>query len=146
MKQYINKLQDFLDLYFGKKAPQLPENIKEALVKYSPYLVIVAIVLAVPGLLIALGISTLAVPFAAMGAFRYGPSFTLAGLVLLISLVLEAVALPGLFKRAKSAWNLMFYSSLINAVYQLVTFNLGGLIIGTLISFYILFQIRSYYR
>ena len=146
MKDYITKLQDFLDLYFGKKAPQLPANIKELIVKYSPYLAIISIVIAVPGLLLALGISAFATPFFAMGAFHYGPSFTLVGLVLLLSLGLEAVAIPGLFKRAKSAWDLMFYASLINSFYQLVTFNLAGLIIGALISFYFLFQIRSYYH
>jgi hypothetical protein len=146
MKQYITKVQDFLDLYFGKKAPQLPDNIKEAIVKYSPYLAIILIVIAVPGLLIALGISAFASPFVYMGGFHYGPTFTLAGLVLLVSLGLEAAAIPGLFKRTKMAWDLMFYSTLINAVYQLVTLNLVGMIISAAISFYFLFQIRSYYK
>lgn len=146
MKQYITKLQDFLDLYFGKKAPQLPVNVKEAIVKYSPYLALILVVIAVPGLLLALGLTALATPFAAMGGFSYGTAFTLSALVLLVSLGLEVAAIPGLFKRSQSAWSLMFYSSLINAVYQLVTLNLVGLVIGSAISFYFLFQIRSYYK
>lgn len=40
----------------------------------------------------------------------------------------------------------MFYAVLVTAVYDLVTFSLGGLIIGTGISLYILYQIKSFYK
>jgi len=40
----------------------------------------------------------------------------------------------------------MFYASLLGAVQNAVSFNLGGLVVGTLLSLYILFQIKSYYK
>jgi len=65
---------------------------------------------------------------------------------LAISVVLEFLAVPGLFKKTRQGWNFVYYSALVSVLYSLVSFNLGGLIIGALISFYILFQVRTYYK
>ena len=59
---------------------------------------------------------------------------------------LQVMAIPGLFKRKIKSWRLLFYISLISALLSLVKFDLGGLIVGTGISWYILFQIKSYYK
>lgn len=146
LKGLMAKVDAFLTEYLTKKAPSLPENAKEAIVKYSPYIALVFLVLALPALLAILGISAFLSPMAYLGGVGNGLSFSIAGLVLLASLVVEAIAIPGLFSRKKSAWNLMYYSTLVNAVYQLLQFNLGSLIIGTGISLYILFQVRSFYK
>jgi len=143
--EYITKLETFLDLYFSKKAPSLPANIKENIVKFAPYLIIVITIFSIPSLLIALGINTLSYPFAVAGRYAYN-SFAITGLIFLLSIVLQVMAIPGLFKRSLSAWRLMFYSSLVSLVYQLFLFNLGGFIVSGIISFYCLFQIKSYYR
>jgi len=60
-------------------------------------------------------------------------------------IVLELIALPGLFKRKESAWRLMFYSTLLSLVQQLFRFDIVGLAIGGAIGFYILFQVKSKY-
>lgn len=143
-KSSMNKLDETLNLYLVKKAPSIPENSKEIIVKYSPYIAIVVLALSLPMLLGILGLTAFLSPFAFLGGVHYGFSF--AGIFLLASLVLEVMALPGLFTRKASAWKLMYYASLVNAVYALVRFDLGGLIIGTGISLYLLFQIRSYYK
>jgi predicted membrane protein len=60
-------------------------------------------------------------------------------------IVLQLMAIPGLFKRQEKAWRLMFYSSVLSLVQQLFSFNLGGMVIGAIISFYFLFQVKSKY-
>jgi len=139
-------LTDKLDFYFGQKAPAMPENIKEFIVKYSPYLIIVALVFALPALLLAFGLTTVAMPFAYVNGFHSGFTFSITALISLIALVLEVMALPGLFKRTKKSWTFLYYSSLVTILGYLLSFNLGSLIIGGAICLYILFQIRSYYK
>ncbi len=140
----LKKLEDILDLYLVKKAPGIPENIKEIIVKFSPYIIIVALLFSLPALFASLGLATLFSPMVFMSAVRYGFSFS--GIFLIASLVLEIIALPGLFNRKQNGWKYLYYASLINAVYALLRFDLGSLIIGTAISLYILFQVKSYYK
>ncbi len=68
-----------------------------------------------------------------------------AWVFLAVSLGLEAAALPGLFKRQRQGWMLLFYGVLVHGAYNLFSLNVGGLIIGTAISLYILMQVRSKY-
>ena len=74
-----------------------------------------------------------------------GFSYTLGLVFSLGQIILELFAIPGLFKRQAKAWRLMFYSSLIYLVGQLISFNLGSVILGGAISFYFLFQVKSKY-
>ena len=145
-KSYCVKLEDFLNLYFGQKAPALPDNIKEFIVKYGPYISLVLIVLSLPAILLAFGLTGITAPFSYLGGIRYGLTFSLSALLSLGVIVLEVMALPGLFKRRLSAWRLMYYSSLVSALQALLAVNLGGLIIGAALSFYFLFQIKSLYK
>lgn len=142
----LGQLENTLDLYFGKKAPALPKDIKEIIVKLSPYLVALMLILSLPAILAVLGISAFFMPVSYGFGLHYGFNYTLGIIFLVISVVISALALPGLFKRAQSAWRLMFYSSLVSLVQNLVSFNWGALIIGGLVSFYILFQVREYYK
>ncbi|MFZ3068857.1 MAG: hypothetical protein WA052_00890 [Microgenomates group bacterium] len=139
IKQIEVKLEDI----FVKKLPALPTSIKEIIVRFSPWIALVALVFSLPTLLGALGLSALMMPGWGY-SYRFG--YNIAWWISVASMVLLAVALPGLFKRKISAWRLMFYSGLIMAIYNLVTVNLGGLIIGTGISMYILFQIKGHYK
>lgn len=140
-KTYLTKAEDFLADIFEKKAPALPDSAKEAIVKYGPYVMIVLLVLAVPALLGLLGLA--GALSAATGV--NGLSVLLSAVFLIVNLVLEGLSIPLLLKRKMGGWKLSFYSSLASAVYSLVSGNLVGLVLGTLISFYILFQIRSKY-
>ena len=133
----------------SKTLPQLPDSVGEFLVKYGPYLMIVALVMGAIGLLTTFGIVASINPLIRAGygyGYRYGSHFSVYGAVQLISMVLMAMAVPGLLKRTKSAWNLMFYASLVMAISYLVTMNLGGLVIGMAINWYFLFQIRKFYK
>lgn len=143
---YIKQLNDLLELYLVKKAPALPKNIKEAIVKFGPWITLILIVLALPLLLAVFGLGTILLPFSFLGGVSAGYKATLGLLFSGITVLLEIVALPGLFKRAKAGWNLVYYAALIGAIEHVLTFNIGGLIIGTLLSLYILFQVKEYYK
>jgi hypothetical protein len=142
----LSKLENELQKRFSnKQIPKLPENIKELIVKVSPWFALVGIIMLAPLLLAALGISAVAYPVAYVAGTRLGFSYTL-GLILSVGmLVLEVMAVPGLFKRAQSAWRLMFYATLLSLVQSLLNMNLGSLLIGGAISLYFLFQVKSKY-
>jgi Na+/melibiose symporter-like transporter len=146
MNKYLTQIEAKLDLYFGKKAPAMPENIKEFIVKYSPYLYLVLLVITLPLILTAFGLTTIAMPFAYVSGLHSGFSFSFTALISLAALILGVMAVPGLFKRTKKSWQYMFYASLLSILSYLLNLRLGDLIINGIISFYILFQIKSYYK
>lgn len=140
------KLEAQLEPFFTKQLPSLPSNVKEVLVKIAPYLAILGVVFAIPAVFALLGLGALASPFVMMQGMHAYTGFTISIIFVLIEVVLEIMAIPGLFARSKKAWKLMFYVSLVSIVSNLLSFNLGSLIIGTLISFYILFQVKPLYK
>lgn len=139
-------LEDKLDELLVDKAPSLPTYWKETIVRYSPWLTLIAMILLLPLVLPLLGIGALLTPFSYMGGVGTGMNYTFSLLVSVVTLVLEAMAIPGLFKRSRKAWYLLYYATLLGALSSLIDFNIGGLIIGTLLSLYILFQVKSYYK
>ncbi len=142
----LSQLEKTLDVYFGQKAPALPKNIREILVKIAPYLVLIGVIFSIPAVLALLGLGAIFTPLSLGLGVRYGYGYILGIVFLIVSLVLSVMALPGLFKRQRRAWQLMFYSSLLSAVHSLLILSLGSLIIGTLLSWYILFQVKSLYK
>lgn len=147
-KQSVKQLEDVLDLYLVKKAPALPANIKQVIVNFAPWLIIIGIIFSIPAVFALFGLGSMmsALPYGyAMGA-RFGLPYFLSIAFLVVIVVLEIMALPGLFSRSAKGWRFIFYSVLVSAVSSLVSFNLFGLVIGTLISLYLLFQVKEYYK
>ena len=130
----------------SKSIPGLPDNVKEIIVKLSPWFVVVSMLLLLPVILAALGLSAMVLPFSYLGGARMGFSYTL-GLVFSFGMIaLEIMAIPGLFKRQLKAWRLIFYSVLLSLLQQLFSLDIVGLVIGGAISFYFLFQVKSKYK
>ena len=70
LKGILSQLEALLDEYMVQKAPfALPQEVKEFLVKVSPYLVIVFAVMALPLIFAALGLTAILSPFAMMGGY-----------------------------------------------------------------------------
>lgn len=141
-------LVGYLDHYLVKEAPfQIPEGAKEWIVKYGPWINLVLIVLFLPSILAVIGLSSLFGSYAMMGGFgySYGMLYWVGIVVLVAQLVLQGMALPGLFARKMSGWTLIFYSEIVSVVYGVVTGNFVGAIVGALVGFYVLFQIREKY-
>lgn len=147
-EQLLNQLTNILREYFGEKAPLMPENIQDFLVKVTPWLIIIGLFFGLPALLAALGINFLLLPVRFLGRYHsygYGmPSLSI--LVAFVSLTIEAFALPGLFKKTHKAWNLIYWAALVNLIGNLLTGSMISFIISGLISFYLLFQIENKYK
>ncbi|MFA6016957.1 MAG: hypothetical protein WC744_02630 [Patescibacteria group bacterium] len=147
----FNKLEGILEEYLVKKAPSLPKEWKEIIVKFSPYLAIIGVLMGIPGVLALLGAGAILAPLGFVGGMMSGRPFLGVGFIvnvvfLGLMVVLEALAIPGLFSRSKKAWTLLYWSALVGVVQNIVSFNVGGLIIGGLISMYFLFQVKEYYK
>lgn len=148
-KNSLSQLEGTFEEYFGKKAPALPQNIKEVIVKISPYLSILSVIIIVPSLLLLLGLGSLATVLAPVGgAYSVGqlPNMWIGILILVPVVILQVMAVPGLFARKAIAWKYLYWSQLINAVASIVQFNIIGAIISLAIGLYLLFQVKSFYK
>ncbi|MDB5170653.1 MAG: hypothetical protein JWO35_347 [Candidatus Saccharibacteria bacterium] len=162
LKSLETKLEDL----FVKQAPPLPPNGKKAIVQYLPWINLVVGVLtlfAAYGLWHAAHyVNRLADYANSLSAAYGGDTVSTSGLtitvwlgvaVLLAEAAIFIAAFPATRDRKKSGWDLMFYGVLINVVYGVVSLftnyggigNLVGAIIGSVIGFYFLFQIRASY-
>ncbi|MFZ2200065.1 MAG: chromate transporter [Microgenomates group bacterium] len=143
---YLKTLETEIEkVVLSKSIPALPDNVKELIVKISPWFAAISMIMLLPLILAAFGISAVALPFSYLGGLHMGFGYTISLVFTFGMIVLELMALPGLFKRKESAWRLMFYSTLLSLVQQLFRFDVVGLLIGGVIGFYILFQVKSKY-
>lgn len=162
----LRRLEDKLTPVLTKNAPyQIPENAKKWIVKYLP---IINLIIGVLGLFSALALWSAAhasnnlVDYANELSKVYGTgetvknvgvSFYLAFVMLLITSIIPIVAYSGLKAHSKTkGWDLLFLSALLSLVYGVFNafyygspLNLISTFIGSAISLYILFQIRSYF-
>ena len=133
----------FLDFYFVKKAPfQIPEEAREIIVKWGPWVTVILLALMLPLALAVLGIGTIFMPF---GGYAYATSFGLGAAFLILHFVLMIMSLPGLFARKMSGWRLMFYAQVASLIESIFYYAFLTGILTALIAFYILFQVRRKY-
>ncbi|MCL5113572.1 MAG: hypothetical protein M1372_00180 [Patescibacteria group bacterium] len=145
----LSQLEGTLDEYFGKKAPALPQNIKEIIVKIAPYLVIISLIFTIPAILVLFGLGSLATMLAPLGGARSvaGVPTMWIGIILLIpAVLLEIMAVPGLFSKKIAAWRYMYWAQLISIISSLVQLYIVGAILSAVIGFYILFQVKNLYK
>lgn len=148
-----NQLETILDEYMVKKAPfALPTEVKEFIVKVAPYLIILFAIMSLPLILGAIGLTAVLSPFAMMGGYGYGYggwgfSMIVSLATAAISLIMEVMAVPGLFKQTKASWKLVFYASIVSLIGGILTVHgIFGAIIGAIIGWYILFQVKDMYK
>jgi hypothetical protein len=142
-------LEETLNLYFGQKAPAMPANVKELLVRFAPWVTLVLLLITLPAVLIALGLGALAAPLAFLigpgYGVSYGITYTVGMVILGVSVLLEALSIPGLFKRTRQGWRFAYYATIVSVVGSLIGFNFLSALVSAVVGFYVLFQIRSYY-
>lgn len=132
--------------YFTSKAPfQFPINFREGFVKYWPIITLVILVLALPGILVFMGLGVAFMPASYMGGVSVGFAYTLTMIFALINLVLGVLALPGLFNRKRAGWVFSYYAQLVSIVGSLIGFHIIGVLFG-LLFLMLLFQVREYYN
>ena len=145
------KLEVTLEEYLGKKAPQLPKEWKEVIVKFAPYLAILGVIFGAFSFLALLGLGAFLAPLGFVGGMMTGRPFLGIGYIVNVlffgvMILLDGLAISGLFSRSKKAWTYLYWSALVGVVQNIVSFNVGGLIIGGLLSLYFLFQVKEYYK
>ena len=144
MKQYTDALDKMLSLYLVKQAPVLPKNIKDILVKLAPYFAILAVIFGLPAILAVLGLGAVLTPMAWVTGTRTG-FYWLFWAVGLVQIVIAGMSIKPLFARAGHGWRLMYYSQLLSIVTSLGSYNLGNLVF-TVLSLYLLYQVKSSYK
>ena len=131
-------LEKELEPIFTKQLPAFPDNIKDLFVKIAPFLAIIGVVFGIS----FVGIGALLSPFAWFaGSFTYG----IAMIFLIITIVLEGLAIPGLFAQKMAGWRYSYYAQFVNAVFGLLMGNWISAILSAFIGFWILFQIKEKY-
>lgn len=148
----LTGLEGFFDTYLHVKAPfQLPTGAKEFIVKYGPWITLIILIIAaiviIPLTLLTLGLMTAATPVMVAGGYASNSVMGYIQIAIgLITLVMEAIAIPKLLKRQLSGWKLVYWAALLSALGSLLSLQIVSLVLGLLISMYILFQIREYYK
>ena len=139
----------FLNYYLVEKAPvQLPKGLKDFLVKYAPIASIILGVFCAMGALAIFGVSAVLSPFVLLGnggANALGGAF-LGSIILAIIAVMYFMAYPGLKARKLAGWTFLFYIETLNILNSLLDVRILNALVGGLIGYYFLFQIRSYYK
>ncbi|TLV01103.1 hypothetical protein [Dyadobacter luticola] len=137
-------LEKELEPIFLQKFPPFPEKLKEFLVQYGPYFILILSVIIIFGLLLALGISGAALGLGAV-APGIGFNFYISIVLGIITLIMYLMAFPRLRARKRSGWNLLYYALLIGLFSNLVQLMLFTAIFAGIVGFWILFQIREKY-
>lgn len=139
----LKTLETTLEKYFGKQAPQLPKGIKKIIVDFGPWLLILGLLLSLPNLITYFGFSSV---YPRYYMWRRSTLGMVSVVISLVTYGFSIAALPGLLKKSIKGWRLMFYSSLISLLNPLITLNLISLAVSAVISWYVLFQIKSSYK
>jgi hypothetical protein len=146
LQSSLTRLEETLNLYLVQKAPAIPKDIKELIVSFLPWLTVIGLLLMIPGILAIIGLSTISLPVSYMVGARYGIMYFVSIIFMVITAILLLMAAPGLFKRQKKSWYFLYYVSIITAISDIVSLNIFGFILTILLGFYILFQIKEYYK
>lgn len=161
--ELVHSLEKTLSEWYAK-APHLPVGARTWLAGNVWWLAIVGVVLSIFAALSIIGIVFAAFGLSAMVATSvYSPyvatafgAVWLAALVglaaLAITTVLLVMAINPLKSKTKKGWTLLFIIALVSLALQvvgdLVSFNLGGIIVSVLwaaVGAYFLFEIRGYF-
>jgi hypothetical protein len=149
----IKQADDFLvtleDTF--KSLPKLPKGFTDFIVAITPWVSLIGGIL----LLVVIGILGLIGLLASFVAAAVGvaPQYVVMMIVHLAIAILQGLIMLMAFKptqdRKMAGWRLLGYSQLLSVISTILTLNVGDIIsglIGAAIGFYILFQIKHYYK
>ncbi len=131
------------------KFPPLPKTWRDTLARIAP---ILSLIFGILGIIVAiggLGVLTATSPLAFLGGASSVSSYgtgILSVLIYLVGSILLLASYPGLKAKNYKGWTLLFWSEVANLIGGLVSLAILSTIVGALIGFYLIFQIRSYYK
>lgn len=137
-------LEKELEPFFLKTLPPLPDNLKEGLVKYWPWVLLVLLVLSVPMLLALLGMSAALNSAMATSGMPGGTLYYVWIVIFLGSMGLTILGLMGLFKKTRQGWVFMYYAQWLTVISHILFLSIFGILMS-FVWIYFLYQIRSYY-
>ena len=136
-----NDVIDMMDGWF-KKAPALPANVRQTLVNIAPW---IALIFGVLGIIAGLGVIGVS-PVAMFGGVGNSTMLLVSGVLTIIASAMMLMAYPKIKALQMSGWTLLFWSTAVSVVGSLVAGSVLSAVIWGVIEFYILFQIKSYYK
>ena len=145
---YLGKLEEFF-----LKLPPLPQNMREVLVKMTPWFSLIVGIFAIFGLFGG-GLMILLSPLALLGGALGGVRgitgtiwFYINMIVNILGMVLELLAVKPLFDRSMKGWRLLLYATLISGLSTVFHLPFGIYsLVWTALELYLLYQIKSYYK
>lgn len=140
-------LEKELEPLFLEKFPTFPDEVKEFLVKYGPYLMLIGAILGIFALIGAFGVLG-GTEVYGIGLSAYGGAgiqFWIGMAITVGVMILYLLAFKPLRERKKEGWNLIYYALLLNLLSSLIQLHIFGVIFGAVIGFWVLFQIRDKY-
>jgi hypothetical protein len=149
LDKQLKPLLKILDENYAK-VPALPKGATDFIVGVAPWLALLGGILA---LFAAYGLYTLiSSPYVAMSASFGGVNsitWIISALVLVAVGILYFVAFPALKARKVKGWNLMLYGEILYVLSAVAKLNVVDVVtglIGALIGYYFLYQVKSYYK
>ena len=140
---FVKSVESLWDEYLVEKAPfHLPAHIKEFLVKAAPYIVAFILLLTLPAILAFIWLGSML----SMVSPYYGPLMVVSTAFTIAAFAFDVVAIKPLSNRSMTGWRYMFYSQILSFVAWVLWGGVLWAIIGWLIGFYFLFQLKSYYK
>lgn len=141
MQAWMDRMEDWF-----MKLPELPKSATDVLVRITPWIALIFGILGVLGSLAGLGILTALSPFVMMGNGIGGTATSLlTALLSLASSALLLAAFPGTKAHKMQGWKMLFWSEVVSTISSVLLISLTG-VIGAFIGFYLLYQIKRYYK
>lgn len=140
----VQDWQQMMEEWF-MKLPALPKNARETLVKITPWIALIFGILGILGSLAGMGILGILSPFMLLGGgYTAGRSLIAVG-ISLVSSVLLLMAYSGTKANKMQGWHMLFWSEAVSVIASVVDLSLGGILFNA-IGFYLLYQIKAYYK
>ena len=147
-------LEKWLDDMYKKFPLQLPEGARKWIADNAWWLTLIGGVLTLWGVLsfwqVGHYVSDVARVYGVDTSTNLGVTWYVALGTMLVQAILYLMAVPKLKNHQKSGWNLVFYASLVSVIMGLVYLftpgyagSIVGVVLGALIGWFFLFQVRS---
>jgi hypothetical protein len=120
--------------------------VKEILVKIAPWLALVMAFFGVMAFMGLVGLGSLAT-IGGVATASYGSVWQMwvSIIALGIMALIYVFAFNPLRNRQKKGWEYMYYAQLISVASSAISLNIFGAIVGFVVGFWILFQVREKY-
>jgi len=130
-----------------KNFPAFPDNVKEILVQIVPWCALIIAVLGGFAFLGLIGVGS-AVSAAGIGIDSYGSAWQMWVNIIALGVmaIMAVLAFSPLRNRQKKGWNFLYYIELVSVVSSIISLSIVSGIIGFLIGFWVLFQIKEKYN